>query len=281
MKRELEPYQIIENTISGEFRRGLWAPFIDAIKTYALISPGDRIAVCISGGKDSMLLAVMMRMLERISDFPFEVEYIVMDPGYSEETMRVIRNNLSLLNIDATVFRTDIFSVADSAEKYPCYLCARMRRGWLYRKASELGCNKIALGHHMDDVIETVLMGMFYSSQLQNMPPKLKSRNYGGMELIRPLYRVREDDIISWCEKNNLSFIRCACSVTEKNAIDGKGSKREEVKILLGRLEKDNPHIKESLFNSLHNVYISTFPAFREGNEKVSFLERYDETDEI
>lgn len=281
MKRELRVYQKIENSISGEFRRGLWAPFIDAIKTYALISPGDKIAVCISGGKDSMLLAVMMRMLCRISDFPFEVEYIVMDPGYSEETMRVIRHNLELLNIDAVVFHTDIFSAVDNAEKYPCYLCARMRRGWLYKKASELGCNKIALGHHRDDVIETVLMGMFYSSQLQNMPPKLKSRNYDKMELIRPLYRISEYDIISWCEINDLNFIRCACSVTEKNVIDGKGSKREEVKLLLSRLEKDNPHIKESVFNSIHNVYISTFPAIRDGNEKVSFLESYDNSDEI
>lgn len=276
MKRELEPWQKIENTIVREYRGRLWAPFIDALKTYSLLSPGDRVAVCISGGKDSMLLALLMRMLSRVSDFPFEVEFIVMDPGYRGETLSRIKANLSLLDIEAGIFRTDIFAAADKAEKYPCYLCARMRRGWLYRLAEEKGCNKIALGHHKDDVIETVLMGMFYSSELMNMPPKLKSRNFEGMELIRPLYRINEEDIISWCEANGLHFIRCACSVTERNAVDGKGSKREEVKQLLKSLRRENPGIAQSIFNSLHNVYISTFPAFREGDELVSFLENYD-----
>ena len=281
MKRELEEYQKIENSIMREYRSRLWAPFIDSLKTYSLLSPGDRVAVCISGGKDSMLLAVLMRMLQRISDFPFELEYIVMDPGYSEDTLSSVRDNLRRLNITADIFRTDIFSVADRAEKYPCYLCARMRRGWLYRLAGEKGCNKIALGHHKDDVIETVLMGMFYSSQLQNMPPKLRSRNYEGMELIRPMYRINEEDIISWCETNDLHFIRCACSVTKKNEENGKGSKREEVKRLVKRLKEDNPHVADSVFNSIHNVFISTFPEYREGEEKISFLKRYDEEDEL
>ena len=281
MKRELEEYQKIENSIMREYRSRLWAPFIDSLKTYSLLSPGDRVAVCISGGKDSMLLAVLMRMLQRISDFPFELEYIVMDPGYSEDTLSSVRDNLRRLNITADIFRTDIFSVADRAEKYPCYLCARMRRGWLYRLAGEKGCNKIALGHHKDDVIETVLMGMFYSSQLQNMPPKLRSRNYEGMELIRPMYRINEEDIISWCETNDLHFIRCACSVTKKNEENGKGSKREEVKRLVKRLKEDNPHVADSVFNSIHNVFISTFPEYREGGEKVSFLRKYDDGDEL
>ncbi len=281
MKRELEEYQKIENSIMREYRSRLWAPFIDALKTYSLLSPGDRVAVCISGGKDSMLLAVLMRMLKRISDFPFGLEYIVMDPGYSVETLSQIRRNLALLGIDAEIFHTDIFEAVGKAEKYPCYLCARMRRGWLYKKAGEKGCNKIALGHHMDDVIETVLMGMFYSSQLQNMPPKLRSLNYKGMELIRPLYRISEDDILSWCSTNNLHFIRCACSVTEKNEEDGKGSKREEVKILIKNMKKDNPHVAASIFNSIHNVYISTFPGYREGGEKVSFLREYNDEEPL
>ncbi len=279
MKRELEEYRRIENSIMREYRCRLWAPFIDALKTYSLLSPGDRVAVCISGGKDSMLLAVLMRMLKRISDFPFELEYIVMDPGYSGETLASVKSNLALLAIDADIFSSPIFSAIENAEKYPCYLCARMRRGWLYKKAQEMGCNKIALGHHRDDVIETVLMGMFYSSQLQNMPPKLRSRNYSGMELIRPLYRISEQDIISWCSSNNLSFIRCACSVTKKNEEDGKGSKREEVKNLIMSMKKENPHVDSSIFNSIHNVYLSTFPAYREDGEKVSFLRDYDEDD--
>ncbi len=280
MKRELEKWQKVENSIMREYRGRLWAPFIDSLKTYSLLSPGDRVAVCISGGKDSMLLAVLMRMLQRISDFPFGLEYIVMDPGYTDETLLQIRHNLEILNIPASVIRTDIFSVALKAGKYPCYLCARMRRGWLYKLAEEKGCNKIALGHHRDDVIETVLMGMFYSSQIQNMPPKLKSRNHEGMELIRPMYRIAERDIISWCTDNELTFIRCACSVTERNAGDGKGSKREEVKRLIASLRVDSPHIDDSIFNSIHNVYVSTFPAFRENGEKVSFLRYYDDEED-
>lgn len=275
MKRELEEYKVIENTIEREYRSRLWAPFIDALKSYELLSPGDKVCVCISGGKDSMLMAVLMRMLCRNSDFPFSLEYVVMDPGYREDTLSSIRGNLEKLNIDAEIVRTDIFSLAESASKYPCYLCARMRRGWLYKIAQERGCNKIALGHHRDDVIETVLMGMFYSSQLQTMPPKLKSRNYEKMELIRPLYRIREDDIKAWCNTNNLSFIQCACSVTERNALDGKGSKREEVKRLIKELESENKGISSSIFNSVHNVFLSTFPAYRKDGDLISFLEDY------
>ena len=275
MKRILSPYQKIENSIMREFRRELWVPFIDSLKSYRLISPEDRIAVCISGGKDSMLLAVMMRMLSRISDYPFSLEYLVMDPGYTKETMSVIERNLELLNIEATIFKTDIFQIADSALDYPCYLCARMRRGWLYKEAERKKANKIALGHHLNDVIETVLMGMFYSSEIKTMPPKLKSLNYKNMELIRPLYRVKEEAIRSWCEYNGLNFIQCACSVTKKNSEDGKGSKREEIKNLISTLKKDNPHIEDSLFNSFHNVFVSTFPQYRIGEDIITFLEDY------
>lgn len=277
MKRELERHIVIENSIRREFRSRLWAPFIDALKSYELISPGDRIAVCISGGKDSMLLAVMMRMLSSVSDFPFTLKYMVMDPGYSSETLDLVRKDLDTLAIEAEFFNSDIFSSIEKEEKYPCYLCARMRRGWLYKKAEEMGCNKIALGHHKDDAVETVLMGMFYSSFLEAMPPKLISRNYENMELIRPLYRINEEDIIAWADYNNLSFIHCACPVTERNALDGKGSKRNEVKNLIKELKKENPNIASSIFNSTHNVYVSTFPAVREGNEKVSFLAHYGE----
>ncbi len=277
MSKEKGKLEEIEASIRHEYRSKIWTPFIDALKTYRLIDEGDRIAVCISGGKDSMLLALLLRMLERVSDFPFNLEYIVMDPGYREETLTVVKNNLALFNLDAEICKTDIFSSLEDGGKYPCYRCAKMRRGWLYRLAKERGCNKIALGHHKNDVIETVLMGMFYSSMLQSMPPKLKSKNWEGMELIRPLYRINEDDILAWCDTNNLSFIRCACTVTEKNSIDGNGSKREEMKRLIKTLEKDNRNISSSIFNSVHNVYLSTFAAYRDKNELISFLEHYDD----
>ncbi len=278
MRREKTKLEEVEASIRHEYRSRIWVPFIDSLKTYDLIKEGDRVAVCISGGKDSVLLAILLRMLSRVSDFPFSLEYIVMDPGYTDKTLCIVKNNLSLLKIDAEIYKTDIFSSLDECGgKYPCYICAKMRRGWLYRLAKEKGCNKIALGHHKDDVIETVLMGMFYSSMLKSMPPKLKSCNWEKMELIRPLYRINEEDIVSWSEENNLSFIRCACTVTEKNALDGKGSKREEVKTLIKTLKEDNPSIASSIFNSVHNVYMSTFPAYRDKNELVSFLEHYDD----
>ena len=198
MPRELAPYQLVERSINKKFRKELWKPFIYAVKRYELIQPGDKIAVCISGGKDSMLMAKLMQELHRHSDVPFEVVYLVMDPGYNEINRRKIESNAQLLRIPITVFETDIFAIANSTEQSPCYLCARMRRGHLYSKAQELGCNKIALGHHFNDVIETTVMGMFYGSQLQAMPPKLHSKNFAGMELIRPLYCVHEEDILAW-----------------------------------------------------------------------------------
>ena len=278
--RELTPAQRIERSITKTYRDTLWDPFIRALKQYELLSEGDRVAVCISGGKDSMLLAKMMQMLRRYSDFPFELVYLVMDPGYTAENMARIEENARIMEIPLTVFRTNIFEVADSAEKYPCYLCARMRRGYLYKKAQEMGCNKIALGHHRDDVIETVVMSMFYGSQLQCMIPKLHSTHYEGMELIRPLYCVREEDILRWSRRNSLDFIRCACKVTERiaHSEDGSGeSKRQEIKLLIRELKKKNPNIENSIFNAVHDVHLDTFPGYRSAGEGHTFLERYED----
>lgn len=278
--RELTPAQRIERSITKTYRDTLWDPFIRALKQYELLKEGDKVAVCVSGGKDSMLLAKMMQMLKRYSDFPFEIVYLAMDPGYQEENAAKIEENARIMEISITYFKTNIFEVADRAEKYPCYLCARMRRGHLYKKAQELGCNKIALGHHFDDVIETTVMSMFYGSQLQAMIPKLHSSHYEGMELIRPLYCVREEDILRWCRANELSFIRCACRVTERiaHSEDGVGdSKRQEIKLLLKELEKSNSNVKNSIFNAIHAVHIDTFPGYKSKGEDHSFLEGYDQ----
>ena len=228
--RELSRAQAIERSITKTYRDTIWNPFIRAMKQYALLQEGDRVAVCISGGKDSMLLAKLVQMLKRYSDFPFEAEYLVMDPGYNAENLARIRENAAIMEIPVTVFETNIFDVADRAEKYPCYLCAKMRRGHLYKKAQEMGCNKIALGHHFSDVIETTVLSLFYGSQLQGMMPKLHSTNYPGMELIRPLYCVHEEDIIRWSRYNELQFIRCACKVTERiaHSEDGTSKHREQ-----------------------------------------------------
>lgn len=279
MGRELTRAQLIERSITKKYRDEIWDPFIRAVKQYRLIEEGDRVAVCISGGKDSMLLAKCMQMLHRHSDFPFEVKYLVMDPGYNIENRRRIENNAALLEIPIEIRETNIFTVADHAEKYPCYLCARMRRGWLYRFAKELGCNKIALGHHFSDVIETTVMSLFYSSQLQGMMPKLHSTNFEGMELIRPLYCVHEEDIIGWCRYNELRFIRCACRFTEGVESGEMESARASTKELIRELKKDNPNIEKSIFNAIHAVHIDTFPGFKSKGENHSFLERYDETD--
>ena len=279
--RELSDMQRIERSITKTYRDTIWNPFIRAMKQYALVGEGDRVAVCISGGKDSMLLAKLMQMLRRYSDFPFELAFLVMDPGYSAGNRKRIEDNAERLGIPITVFETNIFDVADKAEKYPCYLCAKMRRGHLYKKARELGCNKIALGHHFSDVIETTVMSLFYGSQLQGMMPKLHSTNYEGMELIRPLYCVHEEDIIKWCRYNDLEFIRCACKVTERiaHSEDGVGdSKRQEIKLLLKELEKTNPNIEKSIFNAIHAVHIDTFPGYKSKGQDHSFLDDYDKT---
>ena len=278
MNKPLEKFQLVERSIQKKYNQELWTPFIRAIKQYELIREGDKIAVCISGGKDSMLMAKLMQMLHRHSDFPFDVEYLVMDPGYNEVNRQKIESNAALLHIPITIFETNIFDVANNTDQSPCYLCARMRRGNLYAKAKELGCNKIALGHHMNDVIETTVMAMFYSSQLQGMLPKLHSTNFEGMELIRPLYCIREEDILAWRTYNELEFIQCACRFTENCSIcdnGGGGSKRQEVKTLIRRLKRDNPRIENSIFNSIHSVNTETFPGYKTDGDVHSYLENY------
>lgn len=236
MSRELAPYQQAERSISRKYRREIWKPFVAAVQQYELIQAGDRVAVCISGGKDSMLMAKLLQMLQRISDVPFDLVYLVMDPGYNAANRQKIEDNAALLHIPVTVFETDIFEAANSADHSPCYLCAKMRRGHLYAKARELGCNKIALGHHFNDVIETTVMGMFYGAQLQAMIPKVHSQNFPGMELIRPLYRIHEEHILAWRRYNGLEFIQCACRFTESYAAGTGESKRQEIKELLRQL---------------------------------------------
>ena len=231
MSKELTRAQQAERSINKKFRKEIWNKFIEGVKNYRLISEGDRIAVCISGGKDSMMLAVLMKMLQRYSEVKFDLKFIVMDPGYNPENRQKIEKNAEILDIPIHIFETDIFEVADSVTESPCYLCARMRRGHLYAEAQRLGCNKIALGHHLSDVIETTLMGMMYGSQLQGMLPRLKSTNFEGLELIRPLYCILEEDIIRWANYNELSFIACACKLTARAAVDENASKRREIKV--------------------------------------------------
>ena len=278
MKRDLEPHQLIERSIIKKYREELWHPFIDAVQKYELIQEGDRIAVCISGGKDSMLLAKLMQEVERHGKVPFTNVFLVMDPGYSPANRTKILENAALLKVPIEIHDSNIFDVAYSQDHSPCYLCAKMRRGWLYNKAKQLGCNKIALGHHFNDVIETTVMSMFYSSQIRAMLPKLHSDNYEGMELIRPLYQVHEEDIIAWARYNGLSFLRCACRFTEAIGADPEGmggSKRQEVKQLIAALKKETPDLDQSIFNSIHSVCLDTMPGYSFKGKEHSFLEHY------
>lgn len=278
MKRELETYQLVERSITKKFRKEIWNNFIRAVKDYELIQSGDKIAVCISGGKDSMLMAKLMQMLRRYSDIPFELVYLVMDPGYNEINRQKIESNAALLHIPIQIFETNIFDIANNTDRYPCYLCAKMRRGHLYSEAKKTGCNKIALGHHFSDVIETTVMAMFYGSQLQAMIPKLHSTNFDGMELIRPMYCIHEESIIAWKRYNDLEFIQCACRFTENCTMcdnGGGGSKRQEVKTLIKRLKRDNPNIEKSIFASIHKVHLDTFPGYKTNGETHSFLDDY------
>ena len=284
MKRENMTFaQRAESSLLKEFRKPIWRPFMNAVRAYELIKPGDKIAVCISGGKDSMLMAKLMaklmQILQRHSEVPFEAEYLIMDPGYNEINRRKVESNAKLLEIPYTLFESDIFEIANSQEKNPCFLCAKMRRGCLYNKARELGCNKIALGHHFNDVIETTVMGMLWGGQLQGMIPKLHSKNFPGMELIRPLYRVHEEDIIAWKNAHELSFIQCACRFTENCTLcdnGGGGSKRQEVKQLLKRLNRDGGKVEKNVFNAIHTLQLDTFPGWKKDGEAHSFLETYD-----
>lgn len=276
-ERKLEKYQEVQRSIIKKFRKNIWTNFVGAIQEYELIKENDKIAVCISGGKDSVLMACCLRQLQMHSKVPFELVYLVMDPGYNAENRKLIENNTKLLNLDVHIFESDIFEVTDRVGGSPCYLCARMRRGCLYSKAKELGCNKIALGHHFNDVIETVLMSMMYSSEIKTMLPKLHSTNFEGMELIRPLYKVKEKDIISWAQYNGFKFLQCACKMTEINADIELTSKRKEIKQLISDIKLQNPEADDNIFRSLHNVNLATIPGYRDrdSGDLHSFLENY------
>lgn len=277
-EEETPEYVEIEQSIRKKFRKTIWCRFTRAVREYELVKEGDKIAVCISGGKDSMLMAKIFQELKRHNKFNFEVVFLVMDPGYSPANRQIIEANAKRMNIPITIFESDIFDAVFNIEKSPCYLCARMRRGHLYSKAKELGCNKIALGHHYDDVIETILMGMLYGAQIQTMMPKLHSTNFEGMELIRPLYLIREDDIKKWRDSNDLHFIQCACKFTDTCSTCGgeNTSKRVEVKNLIRQLKETNPFVESNIFKSVENVNLSTVIAYKKDGVKHHFLDDYD-----
>ena len=268
-----------EESIRKKFHKQLFTPFAKACKTYKLIEEGDRIAVCISGGKDSMLMAKLFQEIQRHRQCNFELVFLVMDPGYNRENRALIESNARALGIPITIFESDIFDAVDTIDKNPCYLCARMRRGYLYSNAQKLGCNKIALGHHYDDVIETILMGMLHGAQIQTMMPKLHSTNFEGMELIRPMYLVRESDICAWRDYNDLHFLQCACHFTDTCTTcheDGTtSSKRLETKKLIAQLKKDNPFIEANIFKSVENVNLSTVIAYKKDGVRHHFLDEY------
>ena len=278
---DTETLEKAEKSIQKKFHKTLFSKFTSAIKEYKLVEENDKIAVCISGGKDSMLMAKLFQELSKHNKCRFELVFLVMDPGYSSENREIIEHNAKLLNIPITVFESTIFDAVYTIEKSPCYVCARMRRGYLYSKAKELGCNKIALGHHFDDVIETILMGMLYSGQTQTMMPKLKSTNFEGMELIRPMYKIREEDIKKWRDYNDLHFIQCACKFTDTCTSEAcltssrTGSKRMETKHIIENLKKTNPFVETNIFRSVQNVNLETIIAYKDSNGVHNFLDNY------
>ena len=287
MKQEA-PYINIERSIIKEYRKTIWRPFVKGLQEYEMIQDGDQVAVCISGGKDSMLLAKCLQQLKRQSDTKFELEFIVMDPGYQPENRKLIEENAALMNIPVRIFDSDIFDIVVDVDQSPCYLCARMRRGYLYSHAKELGCNKIALGHHFDDVIETILMGILYGGQINTMMPKLHSTNFSGMELIRPLYFVKEEDILAWRDSNHLHFLQCACRFTEQiakeraaagEAVNGGDivhtSKRQEMKELIARLRKNSPFIDANIMKSVENINLDACLGYVQKGVRHHFLETY------
>ncbi len=273
----MEKYQEIERSIIKKYRKDIWSKFIKAIKTYNLVEENDKIMVCISGGKDSFLMAKCFQELKRHGKIPFEAYFVVMDPGYNDLNRKLIIENAKTLNIDIEIFESDIFNVVEKNDRGICYLCARMRRGCLYNHAKELGCNKIALGHHMDDVIETTLLSMFYGSEIKTMMPKLHSDNFEGLELIRPLYMIREDDIISWAKFNDLTFINCACKFTEKTKDQEELSKRKEIKKLIKNLKETNENVDYNIFKSLDNVNLNCILGTKSNGKYQSFLENYED----
>ena len=275
----MNKYQEVERSIIKKFRKPIWRRFIQALQDYDLIQEGDKIAVCMSGGKDSMLLAKLMQELMSHGKYRIELVFLVMDPGYNKRNREAILFNADLLHIPITIFETDIFNIVADIKESPCYLCARMRRGYLYSKAQELGCNKIALGHHFDDVVETILMGMLYGAQIQTMMPKLHSTNFKGMQLIRPMYLIREEDILEWKDYFNLKFLQCACRFTEQTELSEEGvsnSKRQEMKCLIRKFREINESIDINIFRSVENVNLNTVVAYRKGKEKYHFLDSYD-----
>ena len=278
----MDDYKEIERSIITKYRKTIWSKFVKAVQDYELIKENDKIMVCISGGKDSFLLAKCIQELQRHGRFPFEAEFVVMNPGYNDINQKMIDENSKRLNIDIKVFKSDIFDIVTTVDKSPCYLCARMRRGYLYSKAQELGCNKIALGHHFDDVIETTLLSMLYGSEIKTMPPKLHSTNFEGIELIRPMYLVKEEDIISWSKNHDLTFLNCACRFTAESVTDESRSKRKEVKNLIKELKKVNPNVDMNIFTSMSNVNLNCVLGYKKGDTKYSFLDDYDniKTDE-
>lgn len=279
MKADLDKAKDVERSINKKFHKSIWSKFTAAINEYQLVEPNDKIAVCISGGKDSMLMAKLFQELKRHNKFPFEVVYLVMDPGYSPANREIIEKNAKMLNVPITVFESNIFESVLHIDKSPCYICARMRRGYLYNKAKELGCNKIALGHHYDDVIETILMGMLYGGQVQTMMPKLHSTNFEGMELIRPMYLIREDSVKHWRDYNDLHFIQCACKFTDTctSCNPDNASKRQEIKNMIKEMKKINPQVESNIFRSVENVNIDTVIGYKQGGIKHSFLDSYND----
>ncbi len=274
----MEEHQEIERSIIKTYRKTIWSKFVKAVKDYKLIAANDKIMVCISGGKDSFLMAKCIQELQKHSDVPFTAHYVVMDPGYSSANLTKIKNMGKRLHLDIEIFKSDIFEVVQKSEgKSPCYLCARMRRGFLYGKAEELGCNKIALGHHFDDVIETTLLSMFYGSEIKTMMPKLKSTNFAGLELIRPLYLVKEQDILAWKKRHNLDFINCACMFTENCALEAGDGKRSEMKQLIKKLREVNPNIDHNIFMSLTNVNLDCVLGYSYQGQEHNFLDDYDD----
>ena len=277
MGREMSFGQAVERGLLTEYRKAIWRPFMRAIRRYELIQPGDRIAVCVSGGKDSMLLAKLMQTLARRGEIPFEAVYLAMDPGYSPANRRMIEANAARLEIPCTVFESDVFEAALSQDANPCFMCARMRRGCLYRHAKALGCNKIALGHHFDDVIETTLMAMLWGGQIQGMLPKLRAKHFPGMALIRPMYMVREDAVAAWRDDLGLAFLQCACGLSESGA--RRDSRRAEAKRLLKQLSDEDPKVAQNVFNSIHVLQLDTIPGWKHRGAEHSFLEYYDEVE--
>lgn len=274
----MEKYQEVEHSIITKYRKPIWRNFMKAIRDYQLIEAGDKIAVCISGGKDSMLLAKCMQELQKHGKVPFELVFLVMNPGYSEKNKKQIIHNAKLLNIPITMFETEIFDAVATVDKNPCYLCARMRRGYLYHKAQDLGCNKIALGHHYDDVLETILLSIFYGGEFKTMMPKLHSQNYKEMELIRPMYFIKEQDILAWKKYHQLKFLNCACRFTESCSTESADrSKRQEMKNLLGKLRKTSPYIEHNIFKSTENVNLNAVIGYLDKNKKNFFLDHYDD----